>query len=219
MPNENEYIPTNETIARAERIVPDLAEQMRGRRRDALERLDALEKAQKLQYDRVNRWVTYTSVFVAILSASAALWASLEAHWTRVADERPFLSAEVPDPETFIRLHSLGKSPAVKLEAVCFIAPNEQSVDWHRVLNPAKTDQVYRYFALLPGQTEGITCARSQFQGMGEVRYGIVRYEDPEGHTYQTPFCYSQFTHENDKSLDTTVHACIGFAKESPELK
>jgi hypothetical protein len=219
MSDKKEHIPTNEEIALKERLLgrmfPGAAEELRGRRLDALERLDAVEKAQERLYAKISLWVTCTSVLVAILAVCAAFWASLEAHWTRLADERPFLSAEVVGAEDFMQLRSLGKSPAVKIEAVCVIDQDEQSIDWQRVFHPARTDLVFRYFALIPGQTEGIRCMRSQFHGLDEVRYGNVQYKDTEGHSYQTPFCYSQHTFEGN----TSVHACIGTAKGTPDIK
>ncbi|MGA2537136.1 MAG: hypothetical protein ABSF53_14060, partial [Terracidiphilus sp.] len=72
MPDKSERIPTNEEIARTQRLlgraIPGAAEELRGRRQDALERLDAIERSQKRLYDKISLWVTCTSVLVAILA-------------------------------------------------------------------------------------------------------------------------------------------------------
>jgi len=94
---------------------------------------------QKEQNDKALVRVTAASVFVTLIVAGASIWMGIEAHVTRVQDERPYIRAEFEkidiascdrttgnaEPKLedkyekcqspFIRLRAFGKSPAVNV--------------------------------------------------------------------------------------------------------
>lgn len=174
------------------------------------EALEAYKK--RSSNERRDQIVSIASVFIALAAAAAAIWSGYEAHVARIADDRPFLSADVDDLSDYMVLHSLGKTPAVNIEAVCLIDENEQKVDWQRVEHP---QVVHRHLSLFPGQTDGFPCERLPFHSVNEVRYGMVKYKDPEGRSYQTPFCYVNLMSREDK----VFHACSGIGPAVPEFK
>lgn len=175
------------------KIYHQMADQAEQRSREERQRQELTrEKAQKEHNDRIALTVTLLSTFVAVVAAVAGVWSGLEAHKTRIEDERPYLSFRVlkdSDKEGPLRIIGLGKSPSLQVHISCLFGDRD-NIDWHSI------DKVsFRSFfqVVMPGDTFSASCMAAEKPSAGTAVYGLIQYQDAEHHQYQTPFCYEYF--------------------------
>jgi hypothetical protein len=124
------------------------------------------EKSIKERNERITLVATVLGVAISLCAAGAALWASYEAHATRIEDERPFIGAELAPPDApadeinkAAIIRSFGKTPALKVSTVCLLSPTEGNVHWKDLdsIEDNKTfqfDKVDGFPYRLPNQRE-----------------------------------------------------------------
>jgi hypothetical protein len=190
------------------------------------------DKAQKAHNDRIAAWVTFASIFVAVIAASAGVWTGYEARRTRIEDERPFIAADfTPDPHTaqmdlidqlhFFDTHlvSTGRTPARKVQFTCGMIPTsslEQTAKWPlQGLDPRQfTTLPY----LLPGHSQQVSCQQvpdfahpiPNDAVFGLIRLGEINYQDLHGNHFCTPFCVLIHKRGSDP---ITADPCLGDLK------
>jgi hypothetical protein len=144
--------------------------------------------------------VTIASTVVAIVAMFAAFWSVWEAHWTRVEDDRPVLTAGPPDPQPELSpylpiiIKNFGKSTATQIK-VSFRCPEESApVVWSKDDEQLAND-TYTY--IYPDTWVLIRCPNQgripPSPNATIVELGVIHYQDLAHHKYISPFCL-QFT-------------------------
>lgn len=146
--------------------------------------------------------------------AAAALWLSIETHTGRIHDERPFIAVDVSVTRPVIslspesnedlyervsdvvqtRITAFGKSPAVRVRAICASQVPNYKIVW----NPKGPFSGMDFNYLMPGQSMEFFCARADGPkpmklGTFLTEYGVIYYQGQGGESYQTPFCEDIF--------------------------
>jgi hypothetical protein len=180
---------------------------------------------------KLSTWVTVISAIIAVISAVGAIWSSLEAHETRIEDERPFLAVDVtprpldePDPKAPVqpwrkdtfesKITAYGKTPALSARLLCakVIVTGKPHI-WDEKAN--------HYFSVkvpyvLPARSSWMDCAYPDLEqqsvpdAQSIAEFGVLRYKSLSGEPYTTPFC-EQISGNGTKN--TTVSPCLEDSK------
>jgi hypothetical protein len=226
------------TIAAVERDNKMQAAEMRehNERLDAAdrERTRFTESAQKEHNDTMLIRVTLFGVLVTLIVGSAGFWAVWEARQTRINDERPFIGFDSISPQSnghltedsdpqMPRIVNLGKSPARKVQAVCYgAAPESPEKTWDDVKKLEKSEY---YDYLLPQHTQTLICRGATLvpipaPASTNIHYlGLITYEDEDGRRYQTPFCQNILFTTAIRAALSLADECLHSETHLPELR
>ena len=142
------------------------------------------EDTQRRHNARITSLVTFTSTFVAVVAAAAAVWSGYESHRSRIDDERPYVAVEgISGPDT-VKLNSFGKTPALNVQLLCM---GQDEAHWGALSNIVPL----RLGTLMPSQSMIAFCIPKESVASNVYSaFGTVSYEDFNGTHYLTPFCF-----------------------------
>lgn len=189
------------------------------------------ERTEERGWAKLNARSAFLSAVIAVVAAGAAVWTVVEAHLTRVNDERPFLAVDVHketvqnaqfgsnDHPISIDVVAFGKSPSLNMHGSCetFHVPISDKRSF------SSTGKEFSTSYLLPSRMTSLICpyvitGKESDSDRDPLRIiGYVEYSDDSmwKKDYATPFCYDVGTLRGE----FTVVPCSVESAGLPKLK
>lgn len=196
-----------------------------------------LNKRGQRKQQEISSILNSVGTIAAVAAAVAALWLSIETHTGRIHDERPFLAVDLSASRPMVsvspqssddlyesvssviqtRITAFGKSPAVRIRAICASQVPSQKLVW----NPNGPFSAMEFNYLMPGESMEFFCPRADGPipmkpGSYLTEYGVIYYQGQGGENYQTPFCEEIFV--SDVGI-LHWNQCLSTDMELPEIK